>query len=162
MRFRCRGFADTAGHWAEDIIGTAKSLGLVDGIGGNLFEPDQYIERQSAAKLIAVGLFRGELKDGDVPVIQHFPDIPPDLWSFGWVEEASSVAHESVHRNIGEESLILICRNKRNLFEHAGFNQRRCLCRPANSMLHRVRLEYSIFLKYAMLEAGISGKGRSR
>ncbi len=33
-------FTDTAGHWAEEYIDRAAQLGLVNGIGGGLYDPD--------------------------------------------------------------------------------------------------------------------------
>lgn len=99
------GFSDTANHWASQFIGTAKQLGLVNGVGNNLFLPDDQTERQAAAKLLSLAFLRGPLADGEAQVKQHFPDVPRDSWSFGWVEEAAVEAHESVRTGI-EESLV--------------------------------------------------------
>lgn len=100
------GFADTTTHWAKDYIGTAKQLKIVAGVGGNYFYPDTAIERQAAARMVSVGLLRGPLHDGQTKVVQHFPDVPPSLWSFGWVEETAIYAHESVNYGEGWEELI--------------------------------------------------------
>ncbi|MGB8954316.1 MAG: S-layer homology domain-containing protein [Tumebacillaceae bacterium] len=100
------GYDDTKGHWAQGAIGTAKELKFIDGVGEGKFLPNASTERQAAAKLFDVALFRGPLKDGAVPVVQHFPDVTPKDWSFGWVEEAVVVAHEAEHKGVGIERLI--------------------------------------------------------
>lgn len=99
-------FPDAEKHWAGNMVATAKSLQFIDGINDHRFDPNGYTERQSAAKLINIALFRGPLVDGDIKVVQHFPDVPRSHWSFGWVEEASMVAHESIRRGRGVEHLI--------------------------------------------------------
>lgn len=96
------GFTDTADHWAKDLIATAKSLGFVSGVGDNKFLPDDATERQVAAKMFGVAFLRGPLVDGDIPVKQHFPDVKKEDWSFGWVEEASVEAHESMRSGLAE------------------------------------------------------------
>lgn len=101
-----KGFDDTADHWANRIIGTAKELAFIDGVGDGRFHPNASTERRAAAKLFNIALFRGPLKDGMIPVQQHFPDVTPDDWEFEWVEEASMEAHESLHKGRGIERLV--------------------------------------------------------
>jgi hypothetical protein len=100
------GFDDARKHWAGNMVATAKNLRFIDGINDKRFDPNGYTERQSAAKLLNIALFRGPLVDGDIKVAQHFPDVPRNHWSFGWVEEASVVAHESIRKGGGVEHLI--------------------------------------------------------
>jgi hypothetical protein len=82
-------FADTAGHWARDAIGTARVLGWVEGTEAGNFAANLPVERQEAAKLLAVALSRrpaeGSLSQGE----QHYADVPRSLWSFGWIEMVS-------------------------------------------------------------------------
>jgi hypothetical protein len=99
-------FGDLDGHWAKDAVGTAKSLHIVDGLTTIAFDPDRFLRRDEAAKLIDIGLSRGPLVDGETKVIQHFPDVSRSHWAFGWIEEASVVAHEGEYRIPGQESLI--------------------------------------------------------
>lgn len=99
-------FGDVDGHWAQDTVGTAKTLGIVDGLTGDTFEPDTFLRRDEAAKLTDIGLSRGPLSDGKTRVMQHFPDVARSHWAFGWIEEASVVAHEGEYVIPGEESLI--------------------------------------------------------
>jgi uncharacterized repeat protein (TIGR01451 family) len=98
-------FSDLDGSWAKDAVGTAKSLHMVDGMTTS-FEPNRFLRRDEAAKLIDIGLSRGPLVDGETKVIQHFPDVDRSNWAFGWIEEASVVAHEGEYHTLGEESLI--------------------------------------------------------
>lgn len=45
-------FADTVGHWAEEVISTAAYYGVVEGYGDNKFGPDEYITREQMAAMI--------------------------------------------------------------------------------------------------------------
>lgn len=101
-----KGYDDTKGHWAQSMIGTAKELKFIDGVGNGKFMPNAPTERQAAARMFDVALFRGPLKDGAIPVVQHFPDVSPKDWAFGWVEEAAMVAHEAERKGVGIERLI--------------------------------------------------------
>lgn len=102
------GVDDVAGHWSKDAVGTANALGYIRDLtdGGKSFLPDQPIERRSAAKLMDIGLKRGQLTDGEAKVVQHWPDVPKDDLFFGWIEEASMTAHESRQIGNGTEELI--------------------------------------------------------
>jgi len=100
------GFDDTTKHWAGEFVGTAKHLRFFDEIDGKWFSPNAPTERQHAAKLISIALYRGPLVDGERKVVQHFSDVPRSHWAFGWIEEASVVAHESIRIGRGAERLI--------------------------------------------------------
>jgi hypothetical protein len=100
------GFDDTTKHWAGNFVATAKKLDFIDEMHDTKFFPNGYTERQTAAKLISIALYRGPLVDGARKVAQHFPDVPRSHWAFGWVEEASMVAHESIRKSRGAEHLI--------------------------------------------------------
>jgi hypothetical protein len=112
-------FADMKGHWSEAALGTAYALGYIDplkeGVVSN-FSPDQAIERKRAAQWVAIGLLRGPLHDGDAEVVQHFPDVAKNHPFFHWIEEASSVAHESENHGEGVEQLIRYLPNATNPF----------------------------------------------
>jgi hypothetical protein len=99
-------FEDMTEHWAKHIVSTAKGLRFVEGLADGTFQPDMAIRRDAAAKLINIGLSRGPLENGVINVVQHFPDVSASDWSFGWVEEASMVAHEAEVNELGQERLI--------------------------------------------------------
>ena len=45
-------YDDTKSHWAKGYIATATELGIVNGIGDNLFDPDTVITREQMAAII--------------------------------------------------------------------------------------------------------------
>lgn len=45
-------YDDTANHWAKDYIAIGTELGIVNGIGENLFDPDRIITREQVAAII--------------------------------------------------------------------------------------------------------------
>lgn len=45
-------FADTKGHWAQNTIRRLSDLGIVNGIGNNLFNPDGLITRAEYLKIM--------------------------------------------------------------------------------------------------------------
>lgn len=91
-----------AGHWAADSIRTAVGLGYTDIPDA----PDGSVPRETAAKLFAISLYRGELTDGEEQVVQHWPDVPRTSPWFGWIEELSMKAHESEQQGLLKERLI--------------------------------------------------------
>ena len=46
-------FDDTKDNWAKDEIDIAVTNGVAQGVGDNKFEPEQYITREAAAKMLA-------------------------------------------------------------------------------------------------------------
>lgn len=46
-------FSDTAGHWAENNVAAASSLGIVNGYPDNVFDPDAPINREQMAVMIS-------------------------------------------------------------------------------------------------------------
>lgn len=99
-------FEDLKEHWSAYGVHTALQLGYLAAGDWNVFSPDDPIARQEAVRLLSIGLHRGPLADGEVKVVQHFPDVGRDHAYFGWIEEASSVAHESENEGEGSERLI--------------------------------------------------------
>lgn len=98
-------FSDAKNHWAKDDIATAKALNYISGVDADRFNPEGYTEREVAAKLFDIAIFRGPLVNGETADVQHYPDVNRTRWSFPWVEEASTVPHESLRKENGE-SLI--------------------------------------------------------
>jgi hypothetical protein len=97
-------FSDTSEHWASSFIGTAEALNFINNDTAD-YQPDSAIPRDESAQLLNISFLRGKLVEGEIPVEQHFPDVPRDHPSFNWIEGASMVAHES-ERNGIEELLI--------------------------------------------------------
>ena len=45
-------YEDTESHWAKDYIAVGTEMGIVYGIGDNLFDPDRIITREQVAAII--------------------------------------------------------------------------------------------------------------
>lgn len=57
-------FADVPeGHWARKYISLASDMGLINGVGNNLFEPDRKVNRMEAIKIMVCALGYGELAE---------------------------------------------------------------------------------------------------
>lgn len=84
-------------HWAYNDIETAVRLGFLSGYPDGRFGPDEPVTRAQVVALMCRALGRGPLVDGKIPVQRHYPDVAPQDWYFGWVEEASWYGHKGVH-----------------------------------------------------------------
>lgn len=78
-------FKDVANHWAKDAVNNMGSRMIVNGIGGNNYEPDRDITRAEFAAIIvrALGLAPGTDKSG-------FDDVEVSKWYCGYIETAST------------------------------------------------------------------------
>ncbi|MCL6576689.1 choice-of-anchor P family protein [Kyrpidia sp.] len=93
-----------AGYWAYNDIETAVRLGFLSGYPDGHFGPDDPVTRAQVVSLLGRALGRGPLVDGKIPVVQHYPDVAPGSWYFGWVEEATRYGHKGVYvEGHGEE-----------------------------------------------------------
>ena len=70
-------FLDTAGHWAEGYIDTARENHILEGVGGNRFDPDSPVTRAQMAAMLARLL---QLNTGSATAA--FPDVPAA--TFAW------------------------------------------------------------------------------
>ncbi|MEI6310351.1 MAG: S-layer homology domain-containing protein, partial [bacterium] len=77
-------FPDLAGHLGEQEVRLLQVRGLVNGFPDGNFYPDRSLTRAEFAKLLTLSL--------GVPPIQNaspsFADVPPDDWSFPYIEGA--------------------------------------------------------------------------
>ena len=64
-------FEDTKDNWAKDEIDIAVTNGVAEGVGNNKFEPEKYITREAAAKMLANYL---KIEDENHDKIKKFPD----------------------------------------------------------------------------------------
>ncbi|MHA6482393.1 cadherin-like beta sandwich domain-containing protein [Paenibacillus sp. strain BS8-2] len=74
-------YSDTKGHWAEGAIQALTAAGVVEGIGGFLFEPDQPISRAEASAVLARLIIFDE-STGNTP----FSDTT-ESWARPWIEQ---------------------------------------------------------------------------
>lgn len=68
-------FEDTQGHWAEDAIKTWSDRGIVNGKGGNSFDPNGNMKRGEAAMMFAKLLGLTETAD-----ISAYGDVDAEDW----------------------------------------------------------------------------------
>ena len=64
-------FDDTKDNWAKDEIDIAVTNGVAPGIGANKFEPEEYITREAAVKMLANYM---KIEDKNHDKIKRFPD----------------------------------------------------------------------------------------
>lgn len=64
-------FDDTKDNWAKDEIDIAVTNGAAQGIGANKFEPEEYITREAAVKMLANYM---KIEDKNHDKIKRFPD----------------------------------------------------------------------------------------
>ena len=84
-------FNDISGHWAENEIRRAASLGWIQGYADGSFKPDQNITRAEAASMINRMLHRlpetvDDLLDGMI----QWPDNQPSDWYYINMQEATN------------------------------------------------------------------------
>lgn len=73
-------FDDVAADaWYADAVNTLASLGMIEGVGNNLFEPERSITRAEFTT-IAMRFTKGTLEGENI-----FPDVNPDDWFYDYV-----------------------------------------------------------------------------
>ena len=76
-------FADTEGHWAENVIQDMGSRLIVSGVGNGKYEPNRQITRAEFSTILvrALGLREGTANS-------KFPDVTNHQWYSGYVQTA--------------------------------------------------------------------------
>lgn len=95
-------FTDIAGHWAEEEIRRAATLGWVRGYSDGTFRPDQYITRAEAMTLINRMLLRlPETTEDLLPDMIRWPDNSnTQSWYYLAVQEATN-SHDHARKADG-------------------------------------------------------------
>ena len=84
-------FTDIAGHWAEQYIKRAYTLGWVNGYSDGSFHPDADITRAEAVTLINRVLGRDSLTaDSLLDGMTEWPDNPTSAWYYLAMQEATN------------------------------------------------------------------------
>ncbi len=84
-------FTDIAGHWAEDEIERAATLGWIMGYTDGTFRPENYITRAEAMAMINRVLHRlPENEDDLLEGMNVWPDNQPGTWYYLAVQEATN------------------------------------------------------------------------
>lgn len=83
-------FTDTVGHWAEAYIKKAAELGLVNGIGNNLYSPDSSMTRSEFVTILWRNA--GSPEPSDVPSFSDVTDSNTYYYkAVAWAEEHNVV-----------------------------------------------------------------------
>jgi len=93
-------FKDISHHWAKDAIEQIYRYKIVKGYADGSFKPNENLIRAEAVTMINRLLHRGPL----TKIEQTFPDVVPDYWAFGEVEESANT-HEYTRNDDGSETL---------------------------------------------------------
>lgn len=87
------GYTDVADeHWASESIRKLSMLGVISGVGNNMFEPESFVTREQFAKLLAAGFSMPEANEAP------FTDVPATDWAFPFVARVYAMG---VTRGIG-------------------------------------------------------------
>ena len=84
-------FNDVGEHWAAAFINGAADLGFVNGYGDETFQPDRYVTRAEAIKIINRTLNRAPDKDHLLPdMITWMDNMDTDAWYYAEIQEATN------------------------------------------------------------------------
>ena len=84
-------FNDVGEHWAAAFINGAADLGFVDGYGDETFQPDRYVTRAEAIKIINRTLNRAPDKDHLLPdMITWVDNADTNAWYYAEIQEATN------------------------------------------------------------------------
>ncbi|WP_165861238.1 cadherin-like beta sandwich domain-containing protein [Paenibacillus paeoniae] len=81
-------FADTQFHWSQAYVDLAAAKGLVEGIGGGRYAPDQAVTRAEFTAMLVRALGRNTTVNSSVTPYQ---DIQTDAWYYRAVAEAKKL-----------------------------------------------------------------------
>jgi hypothetical protein len=81
-------FTDMRSHWSEPFVQLAAAKGLVNGVGGGKYAPDQAVTRAEFAAMLvnALGQYTSSI-DNMAP----YGDVQPGAWYFGAVAKAKQL-----------------------------------------------------------------------
>ena len=84
-------FNDVGEHWAAAFINGAADLGFVNGYGDETFQPDRYVSRAEAIKIINRTLNRAPDKDHLLPdMITWVDNADTAAWYYAEIQEATN------------------------------------------------------------------------
>ena len=84
-------FNDIGEHWAAAFINAAAELGFVSGYGDDTFQPDRYVTRAEAIKIINRTLNRAPHKDHLLAdMITWVDNADTDAWYYAEIQEATN------------------------------------------------------------------------
>jgi len=81
-----KAFGDTNDHWAKEYIGKLASKGVINGMGDNLFKPDNNLTRAQFVTMLANA---AGVTDFSAYQTSKFSDVYESIWSFKYVNWAA-------------------------------------------------------------------------
>lgn len=75
-------FKDTASHWAREYIGKLAARGVVNGMGGNYYQPDTSLTRAQFLTMLAKTIYG---LDPSQSAPAGFTDVPATEWYYNYV-----------------------------------------------------------------------------
>ncbi len=94
-------FSDISQNWAQSVIEEIYRYQIVNGYEDGSFKPDSSLRRDEAVTIINRALYRGPI----AVAAPTFPDVNPDYWAWGDIEES---AHTHSYRIDGDGKEILV------------------------------------------------------
>ncbi len=77
--------------WAQDAINFLLQEGVLNGVGDDLFAPDDQVTKEQFAKMLQLALHVDaksvSAEEENSMAVQSYTDVPQDRWSFPYVEE---------------------------------------------------------------------------
>lgn len=87
-------------HWANTSIGALTEKGVVTGYPDGSFGPDRTVTRAEAAAILTRLVAVADKPESYVqPMLSNFSDVPPENWSFKYVESARKLGIIPIHMN---------------------------------------------------------------
>ncbi|MBQ3554012.1 MAG: S-layer homology domain-containing protein [Clostridia bacterium] len=76
-------FVDVSkGHFAYDAVQYFYRANVLNGVGNNLFAPNEFVTREQFAKMLSI-IYN---KDNDAATEETFSDVTGDMWSYTYIE----------------------------------------------------------------------------
>lgn len=72
----------TEEHFAYDAVQYFHQANVLEGVGDNMFAPDEFVTREQFAKMLSI--IYG--KEKDVEEKETFSDVTSDMWSYAYIE----------------------------------------------------------------------------
>lgn len=89
-------FTDIEGHWAEEVICSAASMGWISGFDDGTFRPEDTLKRSQVTAILNNAL--GRTGDGFAAdkTLQEFEDVATTYWAFEHIAEAADPVEETI------------------------------------------------------------------
>ena len=81
-------FTDMQNHWGQSLVRLAAAKGLVEGVGGGKFQPDQPVTRAEFTAMLVRAMGRGTSAGGSSVT---YVDVKSGSWYFGAVTQAEEL-----------------------------------------------------------------------